>query len=316
VVEVLDARAHKRYALLFNDVLLLVRPKVKTFVAIRAIPVRKALYEFGQDTLQVLFDYNQLARLRFPLAVRQMWYKTLKGMQTHGKRWPTEIRISNKNKPGSPGSAGSSSASELDEMKRKQRKLLQLVDKYEQLSSLHLTAMAKNDGIVSELNKRVLRLEKQVKVLGGETVVDFVALDAEKEKLLLENLALREGLSQVEQKVKSRHRGGRDASGEEIDEASSEDPKAVKSSTVSVSSRSSSADESRSAVFSTTTPARSDSTFDDFTMTKAVVKSRAGDSTTLDDILTPDVVAQAVAASRSQSSASHDDDESSSFVEP
>jgi hypothetical protein len=102
------------------------------------------------------------------------------------------------------------------------------VDKYEQLSSLHLTAMAKNDGVVSDLQKRVARLEKQIKVggercvfvcgcvvlnskltigavmkvLGGETVVDFVALDAEKEKLLLENMALREGLSQVESKVR------------------------------------------------------------------------------------------------------------------
>lgn len=38
-------------------------------------------------------------------------------------------------------------------------------------------------------------------MLGGETAVDFIALDAEKEKLLLENLALKEGLSSVEQKV-------------------------------------------------------------------------------------------------------------------
>ncbi len=78
VVDVIDARPHKRYALLFSDVLLLVRPKGKSFKTIRAIPVRKALYQFGEDMLQILFDYNQLARLRFNSQVRQMWYKTLK----------------------------------------------------------------------------------------------------------------------------------------------------------------------------------------------------------------------------------------------
>ncbi len=56
---------------------------------------------------------------------------------------------------------GSASASELEDMKRKQRKLLQLVDKYEQLSSLHLTAMAKNDSVVSDLLK-VLYTERCV----------------------------------------------------------------------------------------------------------------------------------------------------------
>jgi len=312
---VLDARPHKRYALLFNDVLLLVRPKVKTFKAIRAIPVRKALYQFGEDILQVLFDYNQLARLRFPLAVRQMWYKTLKGMQAQGKRWPTDIRMSTKAKSGS-GTGSSGSASELEEMRRKQRKLLMLVDKYEQLSSLHLTAMAKNDGVVSDLQKRVARLEKQIKVLGGETVVDFVALDAEKEKLLLENMALREGLSQVESKVKHHSRG---SSVDEADEPSSEGKRSVvKSSTVSVSSHASSSeddDNRKSIMYSLATPAKSESTFDDFRLGKAV-QTKAGDSTTLDDILTPDVVEAAVVASRSHSSASHEDDESSSFVEP
>lgn len=66
-------------------------------------------------------------------------------MQQQGKRWPTEIRLAKKATPG--GGGGSASASELEEMKRKQRKLLQLVDKYEQLSSLHLTAMAKVCGV-------------------------------------------------------------------------------------------------------------------------------------------------------------------------
>ncbi len=62
------------------------------------------------------------------------------------------------------------------------------------------------------------------------------------------------------------------------------------------------------------TPARSETTFDDFTMTKATLRSKGGDATTLDDILTPDVVADAV--SRTHSERSDNTDEDSSFVEP
>jgi hypothetical protein len=183
-VEIIDSRPHKRYAFLFNDVLLLARAKGRNFKAIRAIPVRKALYQFGDDLLQILFDFNQLARLRFPATFRQMWYKSLRQLQAPGKRWPTDIRMANKK---AAGSSGASNASELEELKRKQRKLLQLVDKYEQLSSLHLTALAKNDSVVAELQKRIARLEKSVAILGGETAIDFIALDAQKEQLLLEN---------------------------------------------------------------------------------------------------------------------------------
>ncbi len=59
--------------------------KKKKNQAIRAIPVRKALYQFGDDLLQILFDYNQLARLRFPQTFRQMWYKSLRQLQVKGE---------------------------------------------------------------------------------------------------------------------------------------------------------------------------------------------------------------------------------------
>ena len=298
-VEIIDARSHKRYAFLFNDVLLLARPKGRQYKTIRAIPVRKALYQFGEDILQILFDFNQLARLRFPQTFRQMWYKSLRQLQAPGKRWPAEIRMSNKK--AAAGSSGASVASELEELKRKQRKLLQLVDKYEQLSSLHLTAMAKNDSVVSELQKKVSRLEKSVAILGGETAVDFIALDAQKEQLLLENAALKQGLSSVERKVRDAR--SRSQSSDQDDEG---EPRSSRTASVS-SVVSSDASSVRAVGRVQATPSRMESTFDDFSVTNV---RRNRDQTTLDDILTPEVVAEAVRSSRSS------DSESSSFIEP
>lgn len=305
-VDIIDSRHHKRYAFLFNDVLLLVRPKGRTFKTIRAIPVRKAIFQF-KDELKILFDYNQLARLFFKPNFRQMWYKALRSLQQPGRRWPTDIRINSKS---SGALVSTANASELEEMKKKQRKLLQLVDKYEQLSSLHLTAMTKNAQVVSQMQKRIDRLEKQVKILGGETAVDFVALDQENQKLMLENEALKEGLNDVEQKVrKARSRGSSFGSSSDIYEG--EDKGRMQSRTESVSSINS--NEAENAQYPSsfnrqvTVP---DSTFDDFAVASTVT-SRAGDQTTLDDILTPNVVMQARRNSRSAS-----EEESSSFIEP
>merc|ERR1711991_617997 len=263
-VDIIDSRPHKRYAFLFNDVLLLARPKGRTFKAIVAIPVRKALYLFD-DRLQILFDYNKLAVLQFPETFRQMWYKSLRQLQAPGKRFPTNIRMASK------GGSSSSAASEVEEFKRKQRKLLQLVDKYEQLSSLHLTAMAKNDSLTAELQRRIVRLEKNVAILGGETAVDYIAMDEEKEQLLLENAALREGLSSVERKVRSRSRGHSSASEDD----------SYASRTASVSSVQSSSASSKAAGRIQATPARAaDATWDDFSVTKTLVRGK-GDQTTL-----------------------------------
>ena len=64
------------------------------------------------------------------------------------------------------------------------------------------------------------------------------------------------------------------------------------------------------------TPARHESTFDDFSISNVRVNNttmRARDQTTLDDILTPDVVAE---AKRNSQSSKSSDSESSSFMEP